>query len=50
VAAVLFVVTTVLFVDEPSWLAGLTAGLMLLCSVTSFGLARRRAARGRPQR
>ncbi|GAA3552346.1 hypothetical protein GCM10022197_04190 [Microlunatus spumicola] len=50
VAAVLFVVTTVMFVDDPSWLAGLVAGLMLLCTVTSFGLARSRAARRRAGR
>jgi hypothetical protein len=49
-AAVLFVVTTVMFVDEPSWLLGLAAGLMLLCTLTSFGLARSRAARGRLDR
>jgi hypothetical protein len=50
VAAALFVFTTVMFLDEPSWLAGLTAGVMLLCAVTSFALARRRAARGRADR
>jgi hypothetical protein len=46
-AAIFFVVTVVVFVREPSWLAGLVAGLMLLCTLTSFALARSRAARGR---
>ncbi|MGI3781296.1 MAG: hypothetical protein ACRYG2_11030 [Janthinobacterium lividum] len=50
VAAVLFVLTTVMFIDEPSWLAGSVAGLVLLCTLTSFGLARSRVARGRADR